>query len=40
MSQSGLAFDPAVVAAFMVMVGDDKKVRRKTGSLGTPPQKP
>jgi len=40
MSQSGLSFDPAVVAAFMVMVGEDKKVRRKTGSLGTPPPHP
>jgi response regulator RpfG family c-di-GMP phosphodiesterase len=34
MSQSGLSFDPAVVAAFMVMISDDNKVRRKTGSLG------
>jgi HD-GYP domain-containing protein (c-di-GMP phosphodiesterase class II) len=40
MSQSGLSFDPAVVAAFMVMASEDRKLRRKTGSLGEPPPQP
>lgn len=40
MSQSGLSFDPSVVAAFMVMIGEDRKLRRKTGSLGEPPPQP